>query len=1152
MKRFHFISLFAAASVIAACEVAEPLEVEQRLFPQNLVELEEPELQTFVFSSAEEDDATKTVHTEGTIHWSAGDQIRMGYTVNGTWQGAAGNATGNSPAMLYPSDPLSSGGAAAYFTVPGYFPATGTGEYHFYTVYPASAVAENFSSAPETTVTIPTEQTPAAGSFDPAADLMVGYSVRTYDSKPTEAIPLMWERKVAHGEITLKNLTQMNGFSTSETIQRVTLTAQDGAALTGAYSLNLVSRDLTALEAASEASNIVSVSGDGLDYAIGNLTFWIGILPVTVTDLTITLETDLATYTRSFTGITREFLVNTHNKLGINMAAATRTAKAYYLVESAPEDWSGDYVIARTAPTGTTEGTTYAMGGQNGTSNFSSVQTVTVTDNAISLAEGSPLNVKIEKSTNGYTLKFGNKYLGYTASTSNSLYYSTTIEANKYEWTIELDEDNLVAISNVNKTDRQLRLNSSQKDRYACYASTSPMWKPSLYRLSGGPSGGDTPPTPDPEATATVTTIGAENITQSTATLNGSFSGNTGAISEVGFFWGTSQNNLDHTKLVADVTSPSEFHVDLSGLDPGTVYYYQAYVKEENAASQQIDVRSGEIKSFTTGTSGNYVLVESDPGDWSGTYVLGYMSSSSATTATLLAGISTTSTPYGTLQENVAVSGGEIAYSAGQNFELTIAKTTGDNYSISLGGIYLGWSSGNSLAGLSSFITGTCEWTISYSNGTLTIASVEDSSRKLQYNNGSPRFACYTSAQQAPSLFVRSSSSGGGTLTATVTTKSVLNVLQNSATLRGSFSDVSGGSVTEVGFYMGETADPATKIPADETSSNFTQSVSGLTAGKIYYFKAYVVVGDAEFTGSVLNFSTISGGTSLAGYYLGCYEIPGVGTVSGHSFGDERYGYSQSGSTKYTKWQRWNTSNSKQKIVTHTFYNDLVGQKKAMRNFTLLQDFDKKCALWVACVMNNDVYPKKVDRSDGWAYDPALDNNWQPNLTNSYPDKNGNSYDRGHQLAASYRETTTSQVKMTCYFTNMTPQLSSLNQGVWQSTVENNVRALGEATSGSDTLYVVSGPLFIGSYGTVEDIDGMSCAKPTHYFQCFMKVSFNNNQVPQSAKGAAYLVEHKASPTVQYVSIDHVENLAGFDFFANVPSDIQNAAEAAPTPYSSF
>ncbi|MBO4670438.1 MAG: DNA/RNA non-specific endonuclease [Bacteroidales bacterium] len=332
--------------------------------------------------------------------------------------------------------------------------------------------------------------------------------------------------------------------------------------------------------------------------------------------------------------------------------------------------------------------------------------------------------------------------------------------------------------------------------------------------------------------------------------------------------------------------------------------------------------------------------------------------------------------------------------------------------------------------------------------------------------------------------------------------------------------------------------------------SNSTQSPTGgpLTLYKLGYSASSGSGGSGG--GGTGGGSTPS--SDLPGH-LGCFEIPGLSNVSFSGSGDEVLP-----ATNPTLWYRYDTGNSNQKIVTHTFKNTTVSPNRVMRSYTLLQDYDKKCALWVACSFNNDVYPQAVSRSEKWCYDPALPTDWQPNLTKSYPDKGGYSYDRGHQLAASYRETTSDQVKMTCYFTNMTPQLSGLNQGRWQSTVEKNVRDLGTATTGRDTLYVVSGPLFQSGYGTVEDKDGMACARPTHYFQCFMKVSFNANGEPTSAKGAAYLVEHVSSPTVQYVTIDLVEALTDdgqgnhFDFFANVPAGIQNPAESTATALASF
>ena len=72
-------------------------------------------------------------------------------------------------------------------------------------------------------------------------------------------------------------------------------------------------------------------------------------------------------------------------------------------------------------------------------------------------------------------------------------------------------------------------------------------------------------------------------------------------------------------------------------------------------------------------------------------------------------------------------------------------------------------------------------------------------------------------------------------------------------------------TVSEVGFYYGTTNNPSTKVTATGTSSPFTKALTGLTPSTTYYYKAYVIEGGQERSGSVVSFTTPSLGTVTTG-----------------------------------------------------------------------------------------------------------------------------------------------------------------------------------------------------------------------------------------------------------------------------------------------
>ena len=854
MKRFGILSLLTAAAITVSCELSEPIRPYEN--SDDLVaytgELDDMEWSTFLFTSDEAE--AKTVYSGNTILWSAGDKIRMAYTVDDDWQGANGNP------MLYESDALSSGGATASFSVPGQFPSSGSGTYEFHTIYPSSAVEDNdFSNAPIAVLTIPEEQTPPAASFDPAADLMIGHSAGTYQSKPTGAIPLMWNRKVAHGEITLKKLSDITGFSTSETIQSVTLTAQDGVYMTGLFLYDFSSAELVE----EEAVNSVTIAGDNLSWGTTDdktsLTFWISICPVEVTSLTITLETDAATYTKTYSGISRTFNCNAHNTLNIGMSKATRTAKKQYYekVTEAPTDWSGDYLIVSEYGNVAFNG---ALSTLDATSNTISV---TISDGKIEkTAATGAAQFTIASVSGGYSIKSASgKYIGRSAD-SNGL---DSNNSTNYVNTLSLDINSNVNI--VGSGGAHLRYNStSGQDRFRYFKSSTYTDQKAiqLYKLGNSSGGGETPPDPQP-ATATVTTAEEITCTQTTAELSGSYTGATGEISEVGFYWG--ESSTPSTKVVSDRTS-SPFTYSLTGLTANKTYYFQAYVIE---SGEEI---KGNVESFTTEaatpTGAQYVKVTSEPSDWSGTYLLVYEETTTSGRV-CTAGVDAASN-YVT----ATISSSVISAENLSDYEVEIAKySTG--YSIkALGGTNvnkylegLGSSSnGTKFADSPSKVT-----TLNLSEGVVTITN---NSNVFAYNSAANNYrwrffksgTASGSGYYKPVLYLKS---GSSTPQISVTTNDASSIGQDSATLNGSFTAATGLTATKAGFYFGTSESSLARLSDSEINNpaaSFSLSMIELNAGTTYYFKAYVIESDgsatAERVGGIKYFTTKSIPTATA------------------------------------------------------------------------------------------------------------------------------------------------------------------------------------------------------------------------------------------------------------------------------------------------
>ena len=125
----------------------------------------------------------------------------------------------------------------------------GKGTYQYVTVYPESGYV-SAASINEATLRLPAEQTMAAESYDPAADLMVSKVVTT-DAQPTEAQQVQFTRLAAVVKMSLKNF----GLELGDNVQKVIFTAE-GKNLAGEVAVNLANPELEGAAVSASSSSV--------------------------------------------------------------------------------------------------------------------------------------------------------------------------------------------------------------------------------------------------------------------------------------------------------------------------------------------------------------------------------------------------------------------------------------------------------------------------------------------------------------------------------------------------------------------------------------------------------------------------------------------------------------------------------------------------------------------------------------------------------------------------------------------------------------------------------------------------------------------------------------------------------------------------------
>ncbi|MBQ0077273.1 MAG: DNA/RNA non-specific endonuclease [Bacteroidales bacterium] len=233
-------------------------------------------------------------------------------------------------------------------------------------------------------------------------------------------------------------------------------------------------------------------------------------------------------------------------------------------------------------------------------------------------------------------------------------------------------------------------------------------------------------------------------------------------------------------------------------------------------------------------------------------------------------------------------------------------------------------------------------------------------------------------------------------------------------------------------------------------------------------------------------------------------------------------------------------------FITH----DMTIGTRTMRNYSLYLDPDAKISVWVAYPLNPTLSGGTNNRTDAWALDPKVPREYQPVLMH----RSFSGYQRGHQLPSRDRCVDEDCNEATFYGTNMTPQLGSLNTQAWEI-LEEKVR---DWSRNFDTLYVVTGADIKGSTRTAADNDGKAITVPVGYFKALLGYEKNASSAKFPSQVGGYIAigfyfEHRSYDSSTYMrqsmTIDELEAKTGFNFFVNLPDDIESRIESTKSTW---
>lgn len=189
-------------------------------------------------------------------------------------------------------------------------------------------------------------------------------------------------------------------------------------------------------------------------------------------------------------------------------------------------------------------------------------------------------------------------------------------------------------------------------------------------------------------------------------------------------------------------------------------------------------------------------------------------------------------------------------------------------------------------------------------------------------------------------------------------------------------------------------------------------------------------------------------------------------------------------------------------------------------------------------------------RQDSYRPDTSLPAGWYQVQATDY---SGSGFDRGHMCPSADRTDTVADNDATFLMTNFVPQAPNNNQGPWED-LEGYLRGL---VAGGNEIYIIAGGVGDGGSGsnggTTLTVANGHVAVPAYTWKVALILPNGTddvNRVGKTTRVIAVLMPNQQSIGISTpwrnfrTSVRRIEGLTGYNFFSNVPRQIQYLIES--------